>query len=249
VGVAQLHQFRKETPGALGVIGVRGHGHQPPQRERRLGPDGLDGGGEPCGRAAVLLRLAPDVHLYQRRERERPAQLRGPLAELAREGWPVDRVDDLGMLGHQLRLVALHVADHMEDDPLQVGELACLPGELLGVVLAEVALPGEVRLADGRGGVGLRDRHQQHRACWPAGRALCCGEPRPDGLEVCLNAHRDPTVLAFSSASFSTDVAAWSRRNLSACSGSTGTRSCPIGPSTSLPRAKRSSAAGALRCV
>src|SRR5262245_57766857 len=76
------------------------------------------------------------------------------------------------------------MADHVPANLAEVRQLFGFPHQFLQVVLAEVALPFSVGLADRGAGLGLRDREQTHLARRSSARPSRRRDTLPDALEL-----------------------------------------------------------------
>ena len=115
---------------------------------------------------------------------DRPARRPGrPGRGRATSDSPVDGVHDRAQPGHGGGLVALQLADEVPAQR-QVGELGRLADQLLGPVLAEVALPQRGERPDVVGRPRLAHREQRDRRRVAAGRPRGGVDPRPDRAQV-----------------------------------------------------------------
>ena len=157
-----------------------GHPHQADDVEALEPLETVQKIGRRLWRHAVLGVLARDVDLDEAPKHAPGA--RGPLVELAREARAVQRVEEVGALGHDAGLVALQAADEVPDHVVSEG--VGFVGELAGAVLAEVA---QARVEGGAEHVeAVRLGHGDERDVVriAAGSGAGVGDALADGVEA-----------------------------------------------------------------
>jgi hypothetical protein len=189
------------------------------QRHQADEADGLQAGGGPhdgarlVRRGAELRRLAGEVDLHV--DLRMAAALGRGLVEAAQEIQRVDGVDRVERPARLACLVRLQVADQV---PAQIGmvggERVDLGEGFLDAVLAEVALAGGDRGADGVQAERLGDGDEPDGIRRPAARLGGTGDPRPHRVEVGGDGRRVERLAHFGSCA----------RNVLTCSAY-----CPVG--------------------